>query len=349
MIRVAAWIAIGAAACGDGAIRPDAAIDVGGGHPDAAVPAVGEADECAGAPLIPRQGTPSIASSYEILGPFDGVDLDGDSFPDNYLSQLRSFVGNLMTSELAGGGLAIPIEVFDHGPDPDPCVKLALYRGRCASPPCDFTDGVPDTVALEPSSIAGGVPVSRLRAMQSASNGEVTAAGPGYVELPIPFLDQDGIVRTFALPLTVQYAAGQLGPAGLETLHVAGIVQAFRLGQIPAPVIGTLGIELGDTELDAVFANLLGHVYLNLPRRSAGCLGTDMDPDGDGFEVFCDTDPGDGELRVDTCIDGSGIVLHDGDNGVADCSQAMKHGRPRFVDGISGQVLLSAQPGTFTP
>lgn len=112
---------------------------------------------------------------------------------------------------------------------------------------------------------------------------------------------------------------------------------------------GTLGIAHGDTELDAIFANLLGEVYLQLPRPRAGCLGTDLDLDGDGFEVFCDSSPGDGVFRVDTCIDGNGVALHDGDNGVADCSQAMKHGLPRFVDGISAQLLLSATPGTFTP
>jgi hypothetical protein len=347
VLRVAAWLAI--AACGDGAIRPDAASDSGGGRPDAAVPAIDEADDCSGSPLIPRQGTPLVASRFAIVAFAEAVDLDGDGFVENRLYPLTFFVDVVPDPELASGRFAIPVEIFEHGADPDPCVKLAMYRGACASPPCDFTDGVADPVALDPASIAGGAPVSRLRAMRSEADGTLAAAGPGYLEVPVPVLDTDNVARQFPLPITVQYARGTLGPAGIDALHIAGTMQAFRLGQLAVPKHGSFGTKAGDTGLDAMFANVLGRDYLMLPRPRPDCLGADLDLDGDGLEMFCDIIDDDGVGRVDTCIDGDGTVIHDGDNGLADCSQAMKHGRPRFPDGVSSQVRLSARPGLFTP
>jgi hypothetical protein len=115
------------------------------------------------------------------------------------------------------------------------------------------------------------------------------------------------------------------------------------------PEHGSFGTRAGDTGLDAMFANVLGIAYLTLPRPRPDCLEGDLDLDGDGLEMFCNIIDDDGVGRVDTCIDGDGTVIHDGDNGLADCSQAMKHGRPRFPDGVSSQVRLSARPGLFTP
>ena len=57
----------------------------------------------------------------------------------------------------------------------------------------------------------------------------------------------------------------------------------------------------------------------------------------------------DGSSRVDTCIDGNGVALRDGDNGLTDCSQAMKHGLPRFADGVSTQIVIRAKPADFAP
>lgn len=348
MRRVAAWIAIGAAACGDGALAPDAAIDAPRARPDAAIPQLAEAADCGGAPLVPRQGRQLVVSAIEIPPVAQTLDLDGDELPDNQLLRATAVLDPL--PGLFSGTLAIPIEVFDHGADPDPCVKLALYAGTCASPPCNFTDGTPDTVALAASSIAGGAPVSRLRAMRTDAAGGVSATGPGYLELPLPlegFLEPFDRRVTFPFPLTVQYAAGTLDAAGLGGLHVAGVAQAFRLGQLAAPRIDALETAAGDTLLDAVFAGNLGYWYLHLLPVEPRCLLADVDLDGDGPERFCITNPI--TRRVGLCIDGDGTKIFDGDNGLADCSQATKHGVPRFPDGVSIQVRLTATPAAFTP
>lgn len=345
---VAAGCALAAAACGDGAVAPDAAQADADRHPDAGVPAVLEAADCGGAALLPRRGVPLVVSSFRVLYRHEGIDLNGDLLPDNRLSELADSNPRL-TVALRDGTLAIALELFDRGGDPDPCVKLALYGAACAAPPCDFTDGILDRVSLDAASIVAGVPVSRLRDLRADPDGIVRLTGPGYLELSFPFVNSIfDTVSGFVFPLSTSHVAGVLTPAGAQTLHLAGVLQAFRLGQLPAPVSEELGTEPGDSELDAIFANHFGS-QLGLLTNAQGCRRADIDMDGDGLEAFCDDDEHDGVHRVSRCIDGSGVELQDGDNGVADCSQAMKHGRPRFVDGISAQLELSAGPAAFTP
>jgi hypothetical protein len=346
-VALAAGVAA-AAACGDGAAGVDAAIDAAPSRPAVGVPSVLEAADCGGAAMVPRSGAPLVVSSLRVLYLPEGIDLDGDQTSDNQLGRLADSSLQIAAA-LRAGTLAIPLELFDRGADPDACMKLALYRGACAAAPCDFTDDDPDTLSLDASSIAGGTAVSRLRALGSAADGAVSLAGPGYLELafPLPFGDDPSRpVDDFVLPLTTSHASGVLVPTGTSRLRVAGVLQAFRLGQLPAPVHGVLDTSPGDSELDAIFANVLGRL-LGLRQSPEGCLRADVDVDGDGLEAFCDVD--DGLHRVGICIDGDGVALHDGDNGIADCSQAMKHGRPRFVDGISAQLELTARPAVFTP
>ena len=157
------------------------------------------------------------------------------------------------------------------------------------------------------------------------------------------------------LPITVTVADGTLTGAGATTalsmFRVGGVLQAFRLDQLAAPDIAQVGTMPGDTLLDIIYANLFGPL-LALPRSSgsiAGCRTADIDVDGDGLEAFCDSNPNDDLKRVDTCIDGDGTVVNDGDGGVAQCTQATVNGKPRFVDGISVEIDLSANPATIAP
>lgn len=344
MRRAAAWIALAAAACGDGAAARDAAGDTYAPHPDAGPPRVDEADDCGGAAMTPGTGTPLAASELRI--PFA---------PDNRLSFLADAAEVPIAAGLVTGAVALPFELFDRGPDPDACLKLALYRGACAGS-CDFTDDLPDPVRIEAPTGDGAS--SRLRAMRSGPAGELALDGPGYLEVTFPFRlpllfptpDPFELIQGFAFPISVTQVSGALTPSGdgFAMLHVTGVLQPFRLGQLDAPASQSLGTAAGDSELDAVFANILGRSILFLQPAGNGCLLAEVDVDGDGLEAFCDSRT-DGVFRVDTCIDGNGVALRDGDNGVDDCSQALRHGRPRFVDGITAQVVISAKPAAFTP
>ena len=71
-----------------------------------------------------------------------------------------------------------------------------------------------------------------------------------------------------------------------------------------------------------------------------------MDVDGDGFEIFCDSDPADDEKTVDTCVDGDGTVVNDQGSGesIVHCTDATAGGEPRFADGISVELNFEAGP-----
>lgn len=342
---IAGSVGIGATACGDQRVGPDAAsADAAPRAPDAAVPEISEAADCGGLPLRARAGAPLLVSALRIAE--DSIDLDGDGFADNALSPLANRSDSLTEFALGAGTLALALEMFDRTQDPDVCLKLGLYRGACKDVRCDFTDTLPDHVALDPTTIDGQVPVSRLRAMRTTILSDLVLTGPGYLELVFPIVEPqlEHVFYDFILPITVSYARGKLVETGISGLHVAGVMQAFRMGQVAAPLYAPLSLAPGDTVLDALFANRVGSRLLFLPPDN-GCVSTQVDLDEDGLEIFCDTRPSDGVFRVDLCIDGSGAKVYDGDNGLADCSQAMKHGVPRFVDGLAAQVVLDARLG----
>ena len=105
--------------------------------------------------------------------------------------------------------------------------------------------------------------------------------------------------------------------------------------------------------LDAIFANVLG-VLLALPRPQVApelgaCMTPDIDVDGDGLEMFCDTHPEDMDNTVDTCVDGDGTVVHDevdaNGNVTVNCTEAVDDkGNLRFVDGVSVELNFDTVP-----
>jgi hypothetical protein len=346
--------------CGGGGAKPDAARPIDAADamdapadvaPDAPPLVVDEPPNCGGDPLLAHQGDAALAISALTIPPItSSYDLDGDGRPDNKLAALSSLAQSSIDDGLMQGTFVVPIELFDRDADPDPCLKLGMYRGSCAMAGCDLTDATVDVVDLDPTSIdPSGAPYSRLRAMMTAAGGTVHS-GPGYLEMALPVTNE----IVLDLPITVIVADGTLtgsgGATALSMFRVGGVLQAFRLDQLAAPDIAQVGTMPGDTLLDVIYANLFGPL-LALPRYQplAGCRTADIDVDGDGLEAFCDSNPNDDVKRVDTCIDGDGTVIHDGDGGIAQCTQATVDGKPRFVDGISVEIDLSANPATIAP
>ena len=152
------------------------------------------------------------------------------------------------------------------------------------------------------------------------------------------------------------------------TLHVASLsrwaplcigpyCQAQTLEGALVFAAGQIGLTPDDSLLDAVFANLLGPL-LAMPLAPGdilatykGCRTMDIDVDHDGLEAFCDSTPDDDTHVIDICIDGDGTVIHDGDNGVVQCTDALdENNKPRFVDGISVEMNFETVPaGSFIP
>ncbi len=347
-------------ACGSHTARPDARqIDAPRDTPadvapdvaiDAAPPlVVGDPPAC-GTALLAHHGDAQLAvSAFAIESAANGYDLDGNGSPDNKLSALAALAQSDFDDGLAHGTFVHPIELFDRDPDPDPCVELGFYGGTCDTPGCDLTDMTPDAIALDPATIDGnGAPISHLHAMMTTATG-VLHTGPGNLEFTLPIS-----AGTFPMPLTVMIGDGELAGTGTSTailgFRLGGVLQANRLDLLAAPDVPQIGTMPGDTMLDIIYANILGPL-LALPHSMTvpNCRTADIDVDGDGLEAFCDSNPNDDIMRVDTCIDGDGTVVHDGDNGVAQCTQAMLGGKPRFVDGISAAIRFDARAAVIDP
>lgn len=211
--------------------------------------------------------------------------------------------------------------------------------GAGNSTACSPYDASAD-LALDPLSLEGGAPVI------SFTSGEVDAskklvAGPSIFSVNIPVTD--GI--TLDLRITGATIEGTLADDG-TTMNgrLGGVIDAKTADTVRGLNVDEIGLTPENSLLDATFANLLGPL-LALPKANAdivkkypGCRTPDIDVDGDGLEAFCDSDPNDDNKAVDICIDGDGTVVKDGEGGTAQCSEAMKDGKPRFVDGISVEM-----------
>ncbi len=231
-------------------------------------------------------------------------------------------------------------EICDDGLDND-CdgdadrTSDAMGRPTACSP---FDPANPKDLAIDPASLASdGSPLVSFKA-GSVDGSNTLTAGPSVFSIAIP-------IANIALDLTVTGATIE------ATLAADGSTMNGRLGGVIDPrtadslrgiAISQIGLVPENSLLDAVFANSLGLILaLPLTKGSAhatypDCRTPDIDVDGDGLEAFCETNATDDDKAVDVCIDGDGTVIKD--TATTQCTEAMKDGKPRFVDGIS--VLL---------
>jgi hypothetical protein len=191
---------------------------------------------------------------------------------------------------------------------------------------------------LDPLSLDGGAPVISFKdGTVDAANKLV--AGPSIFSVNIPVTD--GI--TLDLRITGATIEATLG-ADATTMNgrLGGVIDAKTADTVRGLNVDEIGLTPDNSLLDATFANLLGPL-LALPKASAdivkkypGCRTPDIDVDGDGLEAYCDSNPNDDVKAVDVCIDGDGTVVKD--TATMQCTEAMKNGKPRFVDGISVEM-----------
>ncbi len=293
------------------AIKPGAPEEVGDGIDN----------DCDGLADEDGQNTPN--------GNTDDADQDGRTIADGDCDDHNNTV-NDMHAEVCGDGLDNDCDgVAD---------RTADAMGNVTA--CSPFDGTQD-LQLDPLSIEAGQPLISFKdGTVDAANKLV--AGPSIFSVNIPVLD--GV--TLDLRITGATIEGTLAADG-TTMNgrLGGVIDAKTADTVRGLDVSQIGLTPDNSLLDATFANLLGPL-LSLPKAGASILKTypncrtpDIDVDGDGLEAFCDSDPNDDDKSVNVCIDGDGTVVKDGDNGVAQCSEAMKDGKPRFVDirRISGQ------------
>jgi hypothetical protein len=207
---------------------------------------------------------------------------------------------------------------------------------------CSPYGGTAD-IPLDPLSFKPGTmePVITFTSGEIVSEGGklVLHAGPSLFSVAIPVTD--GI--TLDLRISGATIEGDVvtenNTVVIKNARLGGVIDAKTADTIRGLKVDEIGLTPENSLLDAVFANLLGPL-LALPKSAKsitdkynGCRTPDIDVDGDGLESFCDSDPDDDVKVVDVCIDGDGTEVKD----VAgmECSEAVKNGKNRFVDGIS--------------
>ncbi|MEO8550307.1 MAG: putative metal-binding motif-containing protein [Kofleriaceae bacterium] len=213
-----------------------------------------------------------------------------------------------------------------------------------------FDTAHPVDLALDPLSFDGTTPLISFKdgTIDSAMK---LVAGPSLFSVNIP------VAAGITLDLRISGATieGTIGADGSITHgRLGGVIDAKTADTIRGLSVDQIGLEPENSLLDAVFANLLGPL-LALPKAGAGVVGMypgcrtpDIDVDGDGLEAFCDSDPNDDIKTVDVCIDGDGTVVKDAVDGSGNvtmhCTEALKDGKPRFVDGISVELNFTTTP-----
>ena len=223
---------------------------------------------------------------------------------------------------------------------------------------CDpFSPTKPETIPLDPLSFdSTGAPLVQFTSGAVAMNAGMLqlTAGPSLFAASVPI--QAGVdldLRITGTTITADVISDTNG-VHLENGKLGGIIDARTADSIRGLTVTQIGLTPDDSLLDAVFANLLGPLLaMPLAKPSvlmtyAGCRTMDIDVDHDGLEAFCDSTPDDGVDTVDICIDGDGTVIKDGDDGVAQCTDAMDAmGNYRFVDGISVEMNFETVPAAM--
>lgn len=295
-----------------------------------------------------RQGMPEI--------PDDGKDNDCDGLADEDEQGMACQTQSCMEDDADMDGQTVAqgdcddhdatvkkgaTEICHDGKDND-CDGVA-DRSEDASgnvTACSPYDGMQDLV-LDPLSLEGGAPLISFKdgTLDSAKK---LVAGPSIFSVNIPVTD--GINLDLRITgATIE--ATLLDDGTTMTGRLGGVIDAKTADTVRGLDVPEIGLTAENSLLDATFANLLGPL-LALPKakesvtkKYANCRTPDIDVDGDGLEAFCDSDPNDEDKSVDVCIDGDGTEIRD--EGTTQCSEAMKDGKPRFVDGISVEMNFS--------
>jgi len=216
------------------------------------------------------------------------------------------------------------------------------------APQCDPFGDANVTIAVQKLSLDG-----QSQPILSFKNGSVKAnklaAGPSVFRVAVPIKDQQ-----LQLELSGARVEGTFRNVGnlsyLDNAVLGGVLEALSLARLDK--IEVKGFLTPPQSLfDAVFANGALAEVLRLKKDAAGHYLPDMDVDGDGIETFWTSEPEKTPALVDTCKDGDGTVIKNGDASYPNDDPKKRcvfakdsKGNYRFVDGISAALKFKAVP-----
>jgi len=300
----------------------------------------------------------------EVLG--NRMDDDCDGFADN-MTRKKPPADN---SDLDGDGYTpAQGDCDDRAGGPADVAMLAFRRHPGAPELCDGIDyncdGIPDNGPdCDPFGSANAkIPIQSVsidpmtqKPQLVFGNGQVKggklSAGPSLFRIDVP------IVRdtTLALELSGTHIEGTFGTDAqnglpkLDDAMLGGVLEAVSLARLD--MLKAKGFLTPPQSLfDAVWASNTLATVLVLKRDADDHVLPDMDVDGDGLETFWASDPDMSPPLVDTCRDGDGTIIKNGDTQYPN-DDPMKRcvfakdaqGNYRFVDGISAALKFKAVP-----
>ncbi|MCS6914559.1 MAG: putative metal-binding motif-containing protein [Myxococcota bacterium] len=136
----------------------------------------------------------------------------------------------------------------------------------------------------------------------------------------------------------------------LEEGLLGGVLQAVSLARLDRIEVKGL-ITPPQSLFDVIWAGGAVGTLLMLKMDEQGHLLPDMDVDRDGLETFWVANPNQRPLVVDTCRDGDGTIIRNGDTSHPNADPMRRcvfaqdaQGNYRFVDGISAALRFRAVP-----
>ena len=176
------------------------------------------------------------------------------------------------------------------------------------------------------------------------------SAGPSLFRVAVPIIKGADL----ELELSGARVEGTFRQAGtkvyLDNAILGGVLEAVSLARLDKIMVKGF-LTPPQSLFDAVWANGALATVLGLKRDGDGHALPDMDVDGDGIETFWASNPDKMPALVDTCKDGDGTIIKNGDTKYPN-EDPMKRcvfakddkGNFRFVDGISAALKFKAVP-----
>jgi len=176
------------------------------------------------------------------------------------------------------------------------------------------------------------------------------SAGPALFRVQLPLL-KDAALDLELSGARVEGTFRQVSDkVYLDNALLGGVLEAVSLARLDKITVKGF-LTPPQSLFDAVWANGALATVLGLKRDGEGHALPDMDVDGDGIETFWASDPNKMPALVDTCKDGDGTIIKNGDTKYPN-DDLMKRcvfakddkGNYRFVDGISAALKFKAVP-----
>jgi hypothetical protein len=290
-------------------------------------------------------GAPEVAGNR--------LDDDCDGYADN-ATRGKAPEDN---QDLDGDGYTLKMGDCDDRADTPEHKAMAALRHPGAPEICgdgidQNCDGIPDntdacdpfqqndmTMRIDPIGLDATTMAPLIQFKDGAVKKNVLSAGPDLFSLSVPFQAGSSISLELKGARVNMTLADAGGLTNVTNGLLGGVLEAVSLAQIKNINAGGV-IKPDQTLLDAVFVGAAAPI-LGLDTDHDGHFLPDIDVDGDGLETFWQENPVPGQsARVDICKDGDGTIVRG-----LDCPLAKdKHGKYRFVDGLSVAIKFTAVP-----